>query len=148
MATVRLRTLKGLDPEVRRRIRKALSVAKDDNRDPNAIPPASQEEESKWHNVRTTVDGINFASKREANRYSELKLELLAGEISELELQKSYSLDVNGIHICNYVADFVYRRRGDLVVEDVKSNATLTSLYKVKKKLMRAVRGVQIREVF
>ncbi len=137
--------MKGLDPEVTRRIRTALIAAKDDNRDPNTLTTDAQKEESKWHNVRTTVDGITFASKREADRYAELRLELLAGEISALELQKRYSLDVNGVHICDYVADFVYKRDGLQIVEDAKGKAT--DLYKIKRALMRAVLSIEIVEV-
>ena len=145
MATLRLRNLKGFDPEVRRRIHKALGAAKDNGPDSMAIPPDPCEEESKWHNVRTTVDGITFASKREADRYAELKLELLAGEIDDLELQKPFSLDVNGIHVCDYVADFVYKRDGLQIVEDAKGKAT--DVFKIKRALMRAVLGIEIVEV-
>ena len=42
---------------------------------------------SKYRNVKTEVDGILFASKKEARRYSELKLLERAGEIAHLELQ-------------------------------------------------------------
>ncbi len=108
-----------------------------------ANPPASK---SKWHNVRTTVDGITFASKHEANRYAELKIEQLAGEITDLELQKPFSLDVNGVHICDYVADFVYRKGGHFIVEDAKGKRT--DLYKIKRRLMFAIYGVEIHEVF
>ncbi|CAG0964584.1 hypothetical protein ANRL3_01099 [Anaerolineae bacterium] len=101
--------------------------------------------QSKWRNVRTTVDEFTFASKREANRYAELKIELLAGEIAELELQKTFSLDVNGVHICDYIADFVYQRNGAQIVEDAKGKAT--DLFVVKKALMRAIHGIDVIEV-
>lgn len=90
------------------------------------------------------VDGITFDSRREANRYAELRLELLAGDITDLELQKPYSLDVNGIHICDYVADFVYQRNGKQTVEDAKGKATVE--YKIKRALMRAIHGITIVE--
>ncbi len=104
----------------------------------------SEESNSKWHNVRSTVDGITFASKHEAERYSELRLEQFAGEITELELQKRYRLDVNGVHICDYIADFVYKRSGVRVTEDAKGKPT--ELYRVKKALMRAIYGIDIVE--
>lgn len=91
------------------------------------------------------VDGITFDSRREANRYAELKLEMLAGEISHLQLQKHFSLDVNGIHICDYVADFVYQRNGKQTVEDAKGKAT--EEYKIKRALMRAIHDITIVEV-
>jgi hypothetical protein len=75
-------------------------------------------------------------------------LEQRAGTISALELQKPYRLDVNGFHIADYVADFVYERDGETIVEDVKSKPTKTRLYRIKKKLMRAIHGIEIHEVF
>lgn len=124
MATVRLRNLKGLRPEVRQRIRAALRSQPHEMKDEDASVTDQQPSRSKWHNVRTTVDGITFASKREAKRYGELKIELLAGEIADLEMQKPFRLDVNGVHIGDYIADFVYRRNGVPITEDAKGKAT------------------------
>lgn len=146
MATIRLRNLKGLSPETKRRIRQALGPGEETDQRRTLILPDPQPSNSKWHNVRTTVDGITFASKHEANRYAELKIEQLAGEITDLELQKPFSLDVNAVHICDYVADFVYRRGGHLIVEDAKGKRT--DLYKIKRALMFAIYGVEIHEVF
>ena len=44
----------------------------------------------KYRSKRTVVDGITFDSKKEANRYCELKLLEKSGEIKNLELQKKY----------------------------------------------------------
>ncbi len=144
MATIRLRNLKGLNPEVRQRIRETLRAQLQEHLSDGALLSDPPKSSSKWHNVRTMVDGITFDSKREAKHYAELKIELLAGEIADLELQKPFSLDVNGIHICNYIADFVYRRNGELVVEDAKGKAT--DVYIIKRALMRAVYGIEIVE--
>lgn len=95
-----------------------------------------------------TVDGITFASKREMNRYCTLKILATNGKISELRCQVTFRLNVNNTHICNYIADFVYTENGRRIVEDVKSKPTKTQLYRIKKKLMRAVLGIEIREVF
>ncbi|CAG1015176.1 hypothetical protein ANAEL_05194 [Anaerolineales bacterium] len=84
----------------------------------------------------------------EARRYGELKIEELAGNITDLQVHQRFRLDVNGIHICDYESDFTYRRNGRFVVEDVKSTATVTRLYRVKKKLMLAVLGITIQEVY
>lgn len=100
---------------------------------------------TKYHAKRTTIDGITFASKAEAKRYSQLKLLERAGEIRNLELQPSYDLEVNGILICRYVADFRYVIRGGQKVEDVKG--VKTPVYKIKKKLMKAIHNINIREV-
>jgi len=72
----------------------------------------------------------------------------MAGVIADLLVHQRFCLDVNGVHICDYESDFSYRRNGRLVVEDVKSRPTVTRLYRVKKKLMRAIHGVEIQEVF
>jgi hypothetical protein len=99
----------------------------------------------KYRNVPTEVDGILFASKREARRWSELRLMERAGYITELQRQVRFPLDVNGQPICHYVCDFQYRRNGELVVED--SKGVRTPEYKLKAKLMKAVHQIQIVEV-
>lgn len=99
---------------------------------------------SKYRNRKTEVDGITFDSKREAARYSELKLCERAGLISELKTQVRYRLEVNGHKICDYLSDFQYVENGALVVEDTKGFAT--PAYKLKRKLMLALHGIVIRE--
>jgi len=100
---------------------------------------------SKMRNVPTAVDGLEFQSKREANRYGELKLLLHAGEISDLERQVRFKIDVGGIHVCDYIADFVYgKAHGAVVVEDVKGMRT--PIYRLKRKLMKAVHAIDIVE--
>lgn len=101
---------------------------------------------SKYRNVPTVVDGIKFASKREAARYGELKLLVAADQISWLQCQVPYPIDVGGNRICRYVADFVYCENGAIVVEDVKSPASITPVYKLKRKLMKALYNIEIRE--
>lgn len=92
----------------------------------------------------TVVDGVRFASKKEAKRYVELRLLERAGRIAGLELQPVYVLMVNGVKVCSYVADFRYREGGSLVVEDVKGFRTRE--YKLKKKLLLATHGIAILE--
>jgi hypothetical protein len=100
----------------------------------------------KYRNVHTVVDGHVFPSKLEARRYQELKLLAAAGEISDLELQPRYRLDVAGVHICSYISDFRYTdRRGNVIVEDAKG--VRTAVYTIKKRLMKAVHGIEIVEV-
>ena len=102
---------------------------------------------SKYGNVPTIVDGYRFDSGSEANRYCELKQLQAAGEISGLEVDKKqlrYPLVVNGIKICTYVADYRYVERGQLIVEDRKGKRTRD--YVMKRKLMKACHGIEIRE--
>jgi hypothetical protein len=106
----------------------------------------------KYRAVPTVIDGIRFASKKEAARYCDLKLLEKAGEIRELELQPRFPLYVckrqNGeLHkVCDYVADFRYRQgpRGILVIEDVKGMRTPT--YRLKRKMVEAQYGFEILE--
>jgi dsDNA-binding SOS-regulon protein len=106
---------------------------------------------SKYRAVRTEVDGITFASKAEARRYSELKLLEKAGEVKELELQPKFPLYAptrsKQEQVTTYVADFRYRRgpKGILVIEDVKGMKT--PVYRLKKKWFEAQYGLLITEV-
>ncbi len=97
--------------------------------------------------MKTVVDGITFASKKEAKRYGELKLLESAGEIDRLILQPAWDLCIREIKICRYIGDFQYRDRRSMavVVEDVKGMKT--PVYKIKKLLMAAIKGIGITEV-
>jgi len=107
---------------------------------------------SKFHATRTVVDGITFDSKREAKRYSELKLMERAGVISDLqrqvkfELQPAFYLDGKTYRAINYIADFVYYKvkTGEEVVEDCKGFRT--DVYKLKAKMFAYQYGVSILE--
>lgn len=105
---------------------------------------------SKYHAKRTSVDGITFDSKREADRYLVLKSMEEDGAIENLRRQVRYELipafDVDGRH-CRpvfYVADFVYVEDGKEVVEDVKGMRT--DVYRLKSKLFARRYGKVIKE--
>lgn len=102
----------------------------------------------KYNAIPTEVDGIRFASRAEARRYGELSLMLQAGLISDLKCHPKFEIEVNGMHVCYYVGDFQYVDGGETIVEDVKSAATVTKLYRLKKKLMKACHGISIRESY
>lgn len=100
------------------------------------------------------IDGIKFDSKKEANRYQELKLMQRAGIIRDLQRQIKYVLipsqkgdDGRVIESpCTYIADFVYiDENGKTVVEDTKGYRT--NDYKIKRKLMLYIHGVKINEI-
>lgn len=101
---------------------------------------------SKYGNKKVVVDGFKFDSKKEANRYGELKLLLKAGLIKDLELQKCYDFIHEGEKICSYIADFCYwdKEKPDYVVED--SKGCRTDVYKIKRKMMKIFYGVKIFE--
>lgn len=109
----------------------------------------------KYRNEPRTIDGIRFDSKAEARRYAELKLLERAGAITELRLQPRYTLldkYTNGkgkrIRAITYTADFEYREKGKTIVEDVKSPASKTQAYQLRKKLFeKRHHPLTIREV-
>lgn len=102
---------------------------------------------SKYRNQRTVVDGIAFASRREALRYSELKILERAGRIENLTLQPKFPCVVNGQTVYNYRADFRYYDSwaGVWIVEDAKGFRT--PVYRLVKKLVKACLGIDIQEV-
>lgn len=119
---------------------------------------------SKYNNQPTTVGNIRFDSKKEAQRYSQLMSMLRAGAIRNLKLQRSFVLqdsyttpDGERVRAITYVADFCYERQTDPdcngqtywlpVVEDVKSRATKTEKYIIKKKLMQERYNISITEI-
>ena len=126
----------------------------------------------KYGNRKVEYDGILFDSKKEAQRYYELKLLQRAGVISELELQKVFELipaqyetfpryGKTGKRLqdgkrcieksCVYKADFTYMQDGQLVVEDAKGYRDPASAayakFVIKRKLMLHVHGVKIMEI-
>ena len=122
---------------------------------------------SKYGAKKVKVDGITFDSKKEANRYRELKLLEKAGKISGLQLQMKFILippqyeptgevykkgEKKGQpkmklveRECSYLADFVYKENGETVVED--SKGMRTKEYIIKRKLMLYMHGIKVKEV-
>lgn len=102
------------------------------------------------------VDNIRFPSKKEAKRYAELKLAERNGCVMGLRLQVTFPLVVNGIPIFprGYRSDFTYIelqqdqwKSYKFVVEDCKpSDGFRTETYRIKKKLVFAIWGIDIRE--
>ena len=106
---------------------------------------------SKYHAHKVTVDGITFDSKKEARRWSELKLMESAGIITNLQRQVTFQLlpsqkgDGRTERPAKYVADFTYQENGKTVVEDTKGMKTKD--YIIKRKLVLWLYGICIREV-
>ena len=100
---------------------------------------------SKYRNNKTEAEGIIFDSKKEANRYLELRRLEKFHHISDLKIQVRFEIVINSMKVCAYVADFTYIEDGKLVVEDVKGFKD--KIYRLKKKLMKACHGIDIREI-
>lgn len=108
--------------------------------DPSAEVPAKR---NKFGNVATVIDGHRFASKLEGTRYLQLKMLRSGGVITKFRMQVPYVIEVNGHRICEYRADFVIDwPDGTTTVEDTKG--VETPEFKLKKKLMLAVLGIEI----
>ncbi len=91
---------------------------------------------NKYNAIKQTYKGEIFDSKKELNRFMELEILLRAREISDLELHPKFDLMVNGVKIGRYTADFRYKKGSDIIVEDVKSRATKTRDYMLRKKIL------------
>ena len=131
------------------------------NQSMKAIEAQKAVKKSKYRAVKTTVDDKVFDSKKEAARYSQLETMQRVGLISDLKYKKAdctFLLTVNGDIVCKYIADFVYTElvitkdanemcwhKNKTIVEDVKG--IKTAVYRLKKKLMKAVHGIEIKEV-
>lgn len=108
----------------------------------------------KYGNKKTIIDGIEFDSVKESNRYKELRLLEKIKMISNLELQpefvlqESFKIGKETHRAIKYIADFKYYDSGRncIVVEDVKGMKT--EVYKIKKKLLLwKFAGICFREI-
>lgn len=110
--------------------------------------------ENKYHNLRT--EGSD--STKERLRGNELRLLEQAGVISSLVVKPRFRIEVCGVHVCDYIADYRYTENGVVVVEDVKPkfkddkararyrNTPAYRMFSLKRKLMKAVLGIEILE--
>jgi len=106
----------------------------------------------KYRNIKVTYEGINFDSKRERDRYIELRLLENAGEITDLQVQPKMWLRCGGVdvkskkgRILSYSADFLYIMDGDEVYEDVKGMMTPVAALKIA--MVEAEYGIEIKIV-
>lgn len=126
---------------------------------------------TKYHNRKVVAGGLKHDSRKEARRWYELTLLERAGVISELRRQVKFVLipaqveaverysPTTGKRLkdgtrtiereCAYIADFVYKQDGNLVVEDVKGykDGTAYDLFVIKRKLMLYIHGIQVQIV-
>lgn len=155
--------IKDLPPEYR-----AQALRKLMEREKLSTPPSpacEPKKVSKYHNHKTkrlSESGavLCFDSQKEARRYDELIALLRAGKIQDLRMQVDFTLqeaytDSEGrrVRAIRYRADFTYRTQDEgspwvrYVVEDVKSRATRTKEYLIKRKLMKERFGINIQEI-
>lgn len=113
----------------------------------------------KYHNKKVTYNGLEFDSKKEANRWAELQLLERGGAIFDLCRQVRFELlpaqkDLKTGKVIerpvHYVADFMYKQKtpdGGIktIVEDTKGFKTAD--YILKRKMMLFMKGIQIVEI-
>jgi hypothetical protein len=113
---------------------------------------------SKYQNKKIEIDGILFDSKKEAKVYSELVLMKQAGEIADFSRQVVFELVPAQYEAVTekkskcvekavtYKADFVVEHQdGERSVIDAKGMRT--PIYIIKRKLMRYIHKISIKEV-
>jgi len=106
---------------------------------PNYSPAAKQ---TKFASVSTIVDGVKFDSKKEANRYRDLKMLQAGGKIKDLKWQIKFELiptqtyKGQTLRRVSYYADFSYydTEKNETIIEDVKG--IKTTEYIIKKKML------------
>ena len=125
---------------------------------------------NKFNAKKIIFNGITFDSKKECERYKQLKILESKGEITNLELQKKFVLipkqemeydeNLKSGKIktkrmtiereVSYVADFYYKdKEGKEVVEDVKGCkfGAAYNIFVLKRKMMLYFYGIQIKEI-
>lgn len=110
--------------------------------------------QSKYNNRKVRCFGEIFDSMLECERYKYLKALEQQKVISNLQRQVKYVLLPSQKDSktrktiereITYLADFVYEKGSQTIVEDVKG--TKTDVYKIKRKLMLYFHGIKIKEV-
>lgn len=122
---------------------------------------------NKYNARKIEYNGVIFHSKKECLRFKELLALEKSGEIQNLQMQVKYVLipaqrdketvnskgkTVKGKVLereCAYIADFVYEKDGETVVEDVKGfrRSQAYSLFVIKRKLMLERYGISVQEI-
>lgn len=129
------------------------------------LATAEKGAKQKYGNKITEIDGVTYHSAKEGRYVHGLRLLERAGKIKDLDLQPVFPFVVTDkrtgepVRVGAYKADAAYTvvdprvapegcKPGDRVVVDVKSEATAeNSLYRLKKKLVAALHGVDVVEV-
>ncbi len=108
---------------------------------------------NKYGARKATFMGLKFDSEGEASRYGELIILERLGKIHSLKRQVVYELapavKLHGEEktkpAIRFNADFQYVEGGRIVVEDFKSDATITPVFRIKQHLMATVHGIHVK---
>ena len=96
----------------------------------------------KFRAIPTELDGIKFASRKEARRYRELRLLEKSGELLFFLRQVPFHLPANVKYVCDFLC---FWKDETVTVEDVKG--IKTPLYILKKKQVEAIYPIEITEI-
>lgn len=103
---------------------------------------------NKYGAKKTVLDGIRFDSKAEANFYATLKLREKAGEVSGVELQRPFALiGPDGEVITTYRSDFAFWDHIEDRFRVVDVKGVETDVFKLKRKMMRSMLGIEVEVV-
>ncbi len=128
---------------------------------------------SKYRNQVIHVDGHTFQSMKESRRYTELRMKERAGLITDLQVHPVFDIMVKDQKVCSYIGDFKYLVQArkvipegemvsyvqkndmlfEMIVEDTKGIDpktgwdTRTPTYRLKVKLLKATRGIVVKEI-
>lgn len=111
----------------------------------SAAAPSQKAWKNKYRAQPVVTDEGRFASKKEYADWCALKLREKAGLISHLERQVKFPLSVNAQLVTTFIADAVFFENGKRVVVD--SKGVQTPVYRLKKKLMRALLNIEVQEI-
>lgn len=100
---------------------------------------------NKYRAQPVVTDEGRFASKKEYADWCQLKLREKAGLITHLQRQVKFPLSVNAQLVTTFIADAVFFENGKRVVVD--SKGVQTPVYRLKKKLMRALLNIEVQEI-
>jgi hypothetical protein len=96
----------------------------------------------KFRAIPTELNGIKFASRKEAKRYRELRLLEKSGELLFFLRQVPFHLPGNVKYVCDFLC---FWKDSDITIEDVKG--IKMPMYVLKKKQVEAIYPVKITEV-
>jgi dsDNA-binding SOS-regulon protein len=96
----------------------------------------------KFKAIPTELDGIKFASKKEAKRYRELEMLKKADALLFFLRQVPFHLSGNVKYVCDFLC---FWKDGTVTIEDVKG--IKTPIYVLKKKQVEATYPIKITEI-
>lgn len=118
-----------------------------------AVSLADASRPNKFHAQPTVIDGERCDSKKEATQLLLYRDKQTMGEIRNLLHHGRVSIEVNGVHICDFEPDFLFEKEVDEVwrlhAADVKGlkRGPVYELFRAKARLFLAIHGTAVIEL-